>query len=102
MAFNWLGNLRCRRGVLLRQAGVYCIGAQRDELLVEVIAAAYAPTKVPAPQAFLQTAHVRTHIDALAVSGRQWQGEVAGWTKQESLEFSAGAEFAQGLLHGTP
>ena len=76
--------------MLLRQAGVYCIGSERDELIVETIARTYmqAVTVAPAqPKSWRRTAHVQNHIDALATSGRQWQGAVGGWSREESMEF---------------
>jgi hypothetical protein len=30
---------------------------------------------------------VQNHIDALATSGRQWQGAVGDWSREESIEF---------------
>jgi hypothetical protein len=47
----------------------------------------HALTVVPAPKSWRSSAHVRNHIDALANSGRQWQGAVGGWSREESREF---------------
>ena len=40
-----------------------------------------------AAQSWRRTAHVQNHIDALATSGRQWQGAVGDWSREESIEF---------------
>jgi len=74
--------------VLLRQAGVYCIGSARDELIVDTVTRALMVGQLPnAAQSWRSTAHVQNHIDAVATSGRQWQGAVGDWSREESIEF---------------
>ena len=74
--------------MLLRQAGVYCIGSKRDELIVDTLTQAFLPAQAPrAAQSWRRTAHVQNHIDALATSGRQWEGAVGDWSREESIEF---------------
>ena len=74
--------------MLLRQASVYCIGAPRDELIVDTLTQALMVTQAPkAPHSLRHTAHVQKHIDALAASGRVWQGAVGNWSRKESIEF---------------
>ena len=49
---------------------------------------AFLPAQAPrAAQSWRRTAHVQNHIDALATSGRQWQGAVGDWSRAESIEF---------------
>ena len=65
------------------------MGSDRDELIVDTLTqtmmvALQAPT---AAQSWRRTAHVQNHIDALATSGRQWQGAVGDWSREESIEF---------------
>jgi hypothetical protein len=74
--------------VLLRQAFVYCIGSERDELIVDTLTQAMMVAQAPlAAKSWRRTAHVQNHIDALATSGRQWQGAVGDWSREESIEF---------------
>ena len=78
--------------MLLRQAGVYCIGSERDELVVDTVKQAFMVALAEAPKRhgnreWFRTAHVQNHIDALASSGRQWQGAVGDWSREESIEF---------------
>ena len=74
--------------MLLRQAGVYCIGSERDELIVDTLTQALMVAQAPnAAQSWHHTAHVRNHIDALATSGRQWEGAVGDWSRDESIEY---------------
>ena len=76
--------------MLLRQAGVYCIGSERDELVVDTVKQAFMVALTETPnlkEGWLRTAHVQNHIDALASSGRQWQGAVGDWSREESIEF---------------
>lgn len=74
--------------MLLRQAGVYCIGSERDELIVDTLTQALMVAQAPkAAQSWRRTAHVQNHIDALATSGRQWQGAVGDWSREESIDF---------------
>ena len=88
-AIIFVNPIWCYQGVLLRQAGVYCIGSERDELIVDTIGRMYmdALTVVPATKSWRRTCHVKHHIHALAISGRQWQGAVDGWSREESMEF---------------
>ena len=88
-AIIFVNPIWCYQGVLLRQAGVYCIGSERDELIVDTIGRMYmdALTVVPATRSWRRTCHVKHHIHALAISGRQWQGAVDGWSREESMEF---------------
>jgi hypothetical protein len=79
--------------VLLRQAGVDCIGSERDELIVDTLTQTLMVAQAPnAAQSWRRTAHVQNHIDALATSGRQWQGAVGDWSQKESREFLLPAE----------
>jgi hypothetical protein len=79
--------------VLLRQAGVDCIGSERDELIVDTLTQTLMVAQAPnAAQSWRRTAHVQNHIDALATSGRQWQGAVGDWSQKESREFLRPAE----------
>lgn len=74
--------------MLLRQAGVYCIGSERDELIVDTLTQTMMVAQAPkAAQSWRHTAHVQNHIDALATSGRQWRGAVGEWSREESIEF---------------
>ena len=74
--------------MLLRQAGVYCIGSERDELIVDTLTQALMVAQAPNTAKYWHhTAHVQNHIDALATSGRQWQGAVGDWSREESIAF---------------
>ena len=74
--------------MLLRQAGVYCIGSERDELIVDTLTQTMMVAQAPnAAPSWRHTAHVQNHIDALATSGRQWRGAVGEWSREESIEF---------------
>ena len=74
--------------MLLRQAGLYCIGSERDELIADTLTQTLMVAQAPkAAQSWRRTAHVQNHIDALATSGRQWQGAVGDWSREESIEF---------------
>ena len=76
--------------MLLRQAGVYCIGSERDELIVDTLTQTLMVAQEHsqnAAQSWHRTKHVQNHIDALASSGRQWQGAVGDWSREESIDF---------------
>ena len=76
--------------MLLRQAGVYCIGSERDELIVDTLTQTLMVAQEHsqnAAQSWHRTKHVQNHIDALATSGRQWQGAVGDWSREESIKF---------------
>ena len=76
--------------MLLRQAGVYCIGSERDELIVDTLTQTLMVAQEHsqnAAQSWHHTKHVQNHIDALASSGRQWQGAVGDWSREESIDF---------------
>ena len=74
--------------MLLRQASVYCIGSERDELIVDTLTQTLMVAQAPnAAQSWQRTAHVQNHIDALATSGRQWEGAVGDWSREESMDF---------------